>query len=58
MEPAASGSGKPELKYKEAGSGGRVELKAIKPGKATSPMPVEHYPTLGMLFFSLYSYCG
>ena len=40
-------SGKVPLLYKEAGSGGKVELKAVKPGKAPSLMPVEHYPTLG-----------
>ena len=41
------------LVYREAGSGGKVELKAVKPGKAPSPMPVEHYPTLGKQIFTL-----
>ena len=51
MDAAASGSGKAPLVYREAGSGGKVELKAVKPGEAPSPMPVEHYPTLGKLLF-------
>ena len=49
-----TGSGKPELKYREAGSGGKVELKAIKPGKAPSSMPVEHYPALGKFLFIVF----
>ncbi len=35
------------LDYWEAGSGGEVELKAIKPGEAPFPVAIEHYIKFG-----------
>ena len=35
------------LDYWEAGSGGRVELKAVKPGEAPFPVPIEHFIKFG-----------
>ncbi len=35
------------LDYWEAGSGGKVELKAIKPGEAPFQIAIEHYIKFG-----------
>ncbi len=35
------------LVYWEAGSGGRVELKAVKPGEALFPVAIEHFIKFG-----------
>ncbi len=39
--------------YWEAGSGGKVELIAVKPGAAPHTVPIEHYVNLGTNYDAL-----